>query len=146
LQVFDRLSPGIVGLGKAAELAMSTMRSDVKRMAKLRDMIIDRTLEIKGSYLNGPIEKRLCGNAHFGFDGVKGNDLVLALSKAGVYASAASACSAGSTEPSHVMTAIGRSQSEALSSLRISLSRYTTQDDVGLLSDALPKAVRAVRK
>jgi len=138
--------PGIVGLGKAAELAMSTMRSDVKRMMKLRDAIIDGTLGIKGSYLNGPIEKRLCNNAHFGFGGVKGNDLVLALSKAGVYVSAASACSAGSTEPSHVMTAIGRSPAEALSSLRTSLSRYTTKDDTDLLLDALPKAVKAVRK
>ena len=119
--------PGIVGLGKAAELAMSAMRSDIKKMAKLRDVIIDGTLEIKGSYLNGPIGKRLCNNAHFGFDGLKGNDLVLSLSKMNVYVSAASACSAGSTEPSHVMTAIGRSQSEALSSLRISLSRYTAR-------------------
>ena len=138
--------PGIVGLGKAAELAMPTMGDDVKRMAKMRDAVIEETLKIKGSYLNGPAEKRLCGNAHFGFDGVKGNDLVLALSKMNVYVSAASACSAGSTEPSHVMTAIGRSQSEALSSLRVSLSRYTTEDDVGLLLDSLPKAVNAVRK
>ncbi|MDR0334856.1 MAG: cysteine desulfurase [Methanomassiliicoccaceae archaeon] len=138
--------PGIVGLGKAAELAMRTMRGDVKRMTELRDAIIDDILKTHGSYLNGPNEMRLCSNAHFGFGGVRGNDLVLALSKMGVYASSASACSAGSTEPSHVMTAIGRDQSEALSSLRISLSRYTTQDDADLLSESLPKAVRAVRK
>jgi cysteine desulfurase len=138
--------PGMVGLGKAAELAMSTMRSDVKRMEKLRDTIIDEVLRIKGAYLNGPAEKRLCSNAHFGFDGVRGSDLVLALNKTGVYVSAASACSAGSTEPSHVMTAIGRDPSEALSALRITLSRYTTQDDIDLLLDKLPKAIKAVRK
>ena len=138
--------PGIVGLGKAAELAMSTMKSDVKRMEKLRDTIIDGVLEIEGSYLNGPREKRICSNAHFGFGGVRGNDLVLALSKAGVYVSAASACSAGSTEPSHVMTAIGKKPEEALSSLRISISRYTTQEETELLLFALPKAVRSARR
>ncbi|MCL2143642.1 MAG: cysteine desulfurase [Methanomassiliicoccaceae archaeon] len=138
--------PGIAGIGKAAELVMLTMDDDVKRMAKMRDKIINEILSIKGSYLNGPVRNRLCSNAHFGFSGVKGNDIVLALSKMGVYASAASACSAGSTEPSHVMTAIGRSAQEALSSLRISLSRYTTEDEVNILLDALPKALRSVRK
>lgn len=138
--------PGIVGLGKAAELAMSTMREDVKRMTKMRDAIIDEVLKIKGAYLNGPREGRLCSNAHFGFDGVKGMDLVLALSKMNIMTSAASACTAGSTEPSHVMTAIGRSAAEALSSLRITLSRYTTQEEVDLLLESLPKAVRSVKK
>jgi len=138
--------PGMVGLGKAAELAISTMGSDVKRMAKLRDEIIEGILEIEGSHLNGPVEKRLCSNAHFCFDGVRGNELVLALSKAGVYVSAASACSAGSTEPSHVMTAIGKRPEEAMSSLRISISRYTTEDEVYLLLGALPRAVRTARR
>ena len=138
--------PGIVGMGRAAELAMSSMKDDVKRMTKMRDLIIDEVLRIKGSYLNGPRENRLCNNAHFGFEGVKGNDLVLALSKMNIMVSTASACSAGSTEPSHVLTAIGRSPAEAFSSLRITLSRYTTDDEVGLLLDSLPKALRAVRK
>jgi cysteine desulfurase len=138
--------PGMVGLGKAAESAAAAMKGDVERMGRMRDAIIDETLGIKGSYLNGSIDKRLCSNAHFGFAGVRGNDLVLALSKMGVCVSAASACSAGSTEPSHVMTAIGRSAAEAMSSLRISLSRYTTQDEVDLLLDSLPKAVASVRK
>ena len=138
--------PGIAGMGKAAELAMSSMKDDVKRMTKMRDLIIDEVLRIKGSYLNGPRENRLCNNAHFGFEGVKGNDLVLALSKMNIMVSTASACSAGSTEPSHVLTAIGRSPAEAFSSLRITLSRYTTDDEVGLLLDSLPKALRAVRK
>jgi len=137
--------PGIVGLGKAAELATATMGSDVKRMAKMRDAIIDEALKIKDSYLNGPREGRLCNNAHFGFRGIKGNDLVLSLNKMNIMASAASACSAGSTEPSHVMTAIGRSAEEAMSSLRISLSRYTTQDEVDQLLNSLPSAVSSLR-
>jgi cysteine desulfurase len=138
--------PGIVGIGKAAELAMSTMKNDVKKMTELRDAMIDATLGIQGTYLNGPVKERLCSNAHFGFEGLKGNDLVLMLSKMGVYVSAASACSAGTTEPSHVMTAIGRNPRDAISSLRISLSRYTTQEDADILIDVLPKAVRAVRR
>jgi len=138
--------PGIAGMGKAAELAMSSMTDDVKRMTEMRDRIIDEVLSLKGSYLNGPREKRSCNNAHFGFEGVKGKDLVLALSRMNVMVSTASACSAGSTEPSHVLTAIGRSPSEAFSSLRITLSRYTTDDEVGILLDSLPKALKAVRE
>jgi cysteine desulfurase len=138
--------PGIVGFGKAAELAMRTMADDVRRMEGIRDRIINGLSEIRGAYLNGPREGRLCNNAHFGFDGVKGNDLVLALSKIGIMASAASACSAGSTEPSHVMTAIGRSTAQAHSSLRISLSRYTDDEEADMLLDAVPKAVAALRR
>jgi cysteine desulfurase len=138
--------PGIVGLGKASELAMLTMKDDIVNMTRMRDMIIDNVLCIGDAYLNGPNDGRLCNNAHFGFGGVKGMDLVLALNKKGVMASTASACAAGSTEPSHVMTAIGRSAAEAVSSLRISLSRYTTQDEVDLLLNVLPKAVASVRR
>ena len=137
--------PGMVGLGKAAELAVQTMDEDVKRMTAMRDTIIDGILKIPGSYLNGPNDMRICSNAHFGFDGVKGSDLVLKLSKMNIMASTASACSAGSTEPSHVMTAIGRTPQEALSSLRISLSRYTTKDETDLLLESLPKALSLLR-
>ena len=138
--------PGIVGLGKAAELAVSTMNDDVKRMEKMRNTIIDETLRIRDSYLNGPREGRICSNAHFGFRGVKGNDLVLALNKMDIMVSAASACSAGSTEPSHVMTAIGRTPEEAMSSLRISLSRYTSTEDIDHLLASLPSAVSSLRR
>jgi len=138
--------PGIVGLGKAAELAVSTMNDDVKRMEKMRNTIIDETLRIRDSYLNGPREGRICSNAHFGFRGVKGNDLVLALNKMDIMVSAASACSAGSTEPSHVMTAIGRTPEEAMSSLRISLSRYTSAEDTDHLLASLPSAVSSLRR
>jgi len=134
--------PGIVGLGKACEIAKDTMESDIKRMAEQRDRIIDEVLKIKGSALNGPRENRLCNNAHFRFDGLKGTDLVLRLSKEGVAASAASACSAGSMEPSHVMTAIGLSPEQAFSALRISLSRYTTDKEIDHLLAVLPNVIR----
>jgi len=137
--------PGIAGLGKACETVTATMSSDVKRMEGLRNRIIDGVLDIDGSVLNGSLERRLCSNAHFRFSGIKGADLVLRLSREGIAASTASACSAGSTDPSHVMTAIGLSPEEALSSLRISLSRYTTEEEADLLLEKLPDIIRAMR-
>ena len=130
--------PGIVGLGTAAELAMSTMDEDIKKMTKLRDEIIDDMLKIDGAHLNGPTgERRLCNNTHFRFDGGRGLDTVISLSKEGIAASAASACSAGSTEPSYVLTSLGLSPEQCLSALRISLSRYNTEDDVRYLAEVM---------
>ena len=131
--------PGIVGLGKAAELAMSTMDEDIAMMTKLRDEIIENTLSIKGAHLNGPTgARRLCNNAHFRFDDIeKGTDTVIRLSKKGIAVSAASACSAGSSEPSYVLSALGLSPGECLSALRISLSRYNTEDDVKYLKEVM---------
>ncbi|MFA6709932.1 MAG: cysteine desulfurase family protein [Candidatus Methanomethylophilaceae archaeon] len=134
--------PGIVGLGKAAEVAMCTMKTDIQHMTKLRDEIIEDTLSLPGAHLNGPVENRLCNNAHFRFDGVKGTDLILALSRKGIAASTASACSAGSVEPSHVLTAIGLSLEESISALRISLSRYNTEEEVSYLDAVLPSIIR----
>ncbi len=132
--------PGIVGLGKAAESAMSTMKDDVRMMTELRDEIIDDTLKIPGAHLNGPSGgRRLCNNAHFRFDGKKGTDLVIGLSGMGIAVSAASACSAGSSEPSYVLTALGLTPSECLSGLRVSLSKYNDAEDVAYLREMLPK-------
>ena len=134
--------PGIVGLGKAAELAMSTMDDDIRKMTKLRDEIIDDMLSLNGVHLNGPTgARRLCNNAHFRFDnGSKGTDMVIKLSKEGIAASAASACSASSSEPSYVLSALGLSPEESLSALRISLSRYNTEDDVAYLREVMSRS------
>ena len=130
--------PGIVGLGTAAELAMSTMDEDIRKMTKLRDEIIDDMLRIDGAHLNGPTgDRRLCNNTHFRFDGGKGLDTVIRLSSEGIAVSAASACSAGSTEPSYVLTALGLSPAQCMSALRISLSRYNTEDDVRYLAEVM---------
>ena len=130
--------PGIVGLGTAAELAMSTMDEDIRKMTKLRDEIIDDMLKIDGAHLNGPTGKRrLCNNTHFRFDGGRGLDTVIKLSKEGIAVSAASACSAGSTEPSYVLTSLGLSPEQCMSALRISLSRYNTEDDVRYLAEVM---------
>jgi len=130
--------PGIVGLGTAAELAMSTMDEDIRKMTKLRDEIIDDMLKIEGAHLNGPTGKRrLCNNTHFRFDGGKGLDTVIRLSKEGIAVSAASACSAGSSEPSYVLTALGLNPEQCLSALRISLSRYNDEEDVAYLREVM---------
>lgn len=132
--------PGIVGLGKAAESAAKTMDLDIRKMTKLRDEIIDDMLKIRGANLNGPSGgRRLCNNAHFRFDGYSGADMVIKLSKKGIAVSAASACSAGSSEPSYVLTALGLTPEQCMSALRISLSKFNTEEDVAYLREAMGK-------
>lgn len=135
--------PGIVGLGKAVEIAFETMDEDISKMTKLRDEIIEDMLKIDGVHLNGPTGKRrLCNNTHFRFDNIKGgNDLVIKLSRAGIAASAASACSAGDSEPSYILSAIGLTPTESVSALRISLSRYNTEEDVAYLRKAMREVI-----
>ena len=137
--------PAIVGLGKAAEILMDNFSDDVARMQRLRDRIIDSVTEIPGAALNGPRYDRLCNNTHFRFDGVKGMDLVLRLSRKGIAASTASACSAGDNEPSHVLSAIGLNAEQALSSLRVTLSGLNTDEDVDKLLSILPETVAECR-
>ena len=137
--------PGIVGLGKATEIAMAFMAEDVPRMVRMRDRIIDSVLEIEGSALNGPRDRRLCNNTHFRFEGVKGTDLVLKLNRLGFATSTASACSAGDTEPSHVLSAIGLNAEQALSSLRVTISQLNTDEDIDALLGALPGAIAECR-
>ena len=137
--------PAIVGLGKASEILMANFDRDVGHMARLRDRIIDSVLEIEGSALNGARHDRLCNNTHFRFDGIKGQDLVLKLSRKGIAASTASACSASDNEPSHVLSAIGLTPTQALSSLRLTLSGLNTDEDVDRLLEVLPGTVRECR-
>jgi cysteine desulfurase len=114
------------------------MDEDIRKMTKLRDEIIDDMLKLEGAHLNGPAGKRrLCNNTHFRFDGGRGLDTVIKLSKEGIAVSAASACSAGSTEPSYVLTSLGLSPEQCMSALRISLSRYNTEDDVKYLAEVM---------
>ena len=131
--------PGIVGLGKATDT------ENVPGMVRMRDRIIDSVLEIEGSALNGPRDRRLCNNTHFRFEGVKGTDLVLKLNRLGFATSTASACSAGDTEPSHVLSAIGLNAEQALSSLRVTISQLNTDEDIDALLGALPGAIAECR-
>jgi len=134
--------PGIVGLGAAAELSMKDMDVKIRKMTELRDRIIDVMTSRKGVFLNGPEgDNRICNNTHFRIEGAKGLNAVLRLSKKGIAVSAASACSAGSSEPSYVLTALGLTPEQCLSALRISLSVYNTAEDVDYLEQVIPEII-----
>jgi cysteine desulfurase len=122
---------GIVGLGEAVKLCQAQMSSDPARETGLRDRIIGSVLkEIPSAVLNGHREKRLPNNAHFSFAGVDGEELVSALDMAGVAVSMGSACTWGRLEPSHVLLAIGSTDRMALGSLRVTVGRWTTDEDI----------------
>lgn len=136
--------PGIVGFGKAAELAKQRLPDEAK-LASLRDSLIKGVLEIKDSYLNGHPAKRLPNNANFRFSYIEGESMILNLDMKGVAASTGSACSSTSLEPSHVLLAIGLKPEEAHGSLRLTLGRENTQEDVDYVVSILPEIVNKLR-
>jgi len=136
--------PGIVGFGKACELA-KTHLPDEANLAKLRDSLIKGVLAIKDSYLNGHPTKRLPGNANFRFSYIEGESMILNLDMKGVAASTGSACSSTSLEPSHVLIAIGLRPEESHGSLRLTLGRENTQEDVDYVLSILPEIVNKLR-
>ncbi len=136
--------PGIVGFGKACELAKQRLPDEMK-IADLRDRLIKGILEIKESYLNGHPTKRLPGNANFRFSYIEGESMILNLDMKGVSASTGSACSSTSLEPSHVLLAIGLKPEEAHGSLRLTLGRGNTQEDVDYVVSVLPEIVNKLR-
>lgn len=139
--------PGIVGMGKAAEIAMRDMNRTSEKMKTLRDRIIKRVPElVTGAYLNGHPTKRLVNNAHFRFDFIEGEALVLQLDFKGIAASTGSACSTGSLEPSPVLLAMGITHEQAHGSLRLTLGRENTDEDVDYFLDVLPGVVSRLRE
>ena len=136
--------PGIVGFAKAVEIAKKT---DLTRLRKLRDKIIDFVLkEIRGVRLNGPRgKKRLVNNINFSFKGIEGEALGAYLNQKGICTSTASACSSLTLEPSYVLQAIGLPPEEVNGSLRISLSRFNTEEEIGYFIKVLPKIVAKLR-
>lgn len=139
---------GIVGMGKAIEIAMAGMEKETKRLAGLRDKIIKTILDnIQHSKLNGPTgEKRLPGNVNISFVGVEGETLLLDLDDKGIYASTGSACASGDLEPSHVLLALGLSHGVAHGSLRFSLGSGTTEEQVDYLLNELPLIIKRRRE
>ncbi len=137
--------PGIVGLGKACELAEKRKDTDPKKIQQLRDILIKNVLNIEESYLNGHPEKRLVNNAHFRFHGVEGEALVLALDEQGVATSTASACSSMKLQASHVLQALGLDPVQVHGSVRMSLGRETTLEEINYVSDILPSIVQRLR-
>lgn len=135
----------IVGFGVAAHEARAFVASDsAMQLGALRDRLQNELLKIEGSHLNG-LALRVPNTVNIGFDGVDADALVIALDLAGVAASAGSACQSGSTEPSHVLLAMGLTEKEARSSLRLSLSRLTTPEEVDLASGIIRAAVLRLR-
>ena len=136
---------GIVGFGRACELAGKEMESEADRLTSLRDRLVRGVLRIPKSYLNGHPERRLPGNASFRFDGIEGEALILRLDALGIEASTGSACSSRELKPSHVLTSIGLKPEQAHGSLRITLGRHTTKEDVDHVIQKLPGVVQDLR-
>lgn len=134
--------PGIVGLGAAAEICRTGLESEATRLGALRDRLLDALRrELDGVQVNGPLgERRLTHNLHVSIDGIEGERLLLAIGELAV--STASACSAGSQKPSHVLDAIGQ---HASASIRFGLGRTTTEAEVDAAAARLTKVVRSLR-
>jgi cysteine desulfurase len=137
---------GAVGLAKAIEICETRMLREEEQQTKLRNFLINGVLKtIDGARLNGHPQDRLPNNAHFSFDGIKGEALLLSLDMVGIAASMGSACKAGSMEPSHVLKAIGLSNELAFGALRISLGRWTHKDHINYLLEQLFKIIQRLR-
>jgi cysteine desulfurase len=137
---------GIVGLGKAAELARNSLASEAKRVSTLRDKLERGLLErIPQIRMNGALAPRTPNTTNVMFAGIEGEALVIALDLKGLACSVGAACSSGAVEPSHVLTAIGLSQEQAKSSLRFSLGRHTTESEIDFALEAIPNAVAQLR-
>ena len=136
--------PGIVGFAKAIDIIKE---KDVEHMKRLRDMLIEGFSAIEESWLNGPKgDKRLCNNVNFTFRFVEGESLLLYLDSKGIAASTGSACSTRAIEPSHVLTAIGLSAADARSSLRFSVGKDNTEEEIKYVIDAVKEGVENLRR
>jgi len=136
--------PGIVGLGRAAEICRQEMPEESARLAGLRDRLLQGLRErLQDVRVNGTLERRLPHNLHVSFDGVEGEALLMALGDLAV--STGSACSSGSQAPSHVLQAIGATSSRAGASIRFGLGRTTTPDEIDFAIDRVSTVVSALR-
>ena len=137
--------PGIAGLGKAAELAVRNLESDAARVAALRDKFESGLLSLPGVRVNGDPHQRVANTCNLSFDAAGGEALVIALDLQGIACSTGAACSSGAVEPSHVLTAIGLSPDQARSSLRFSLGRPTTAEEIDQAIRIVPAVVERLR-
>ena len=135
---------GIVGFAEAVKLASD--KKHIEHITKLRDKLIEGILKIPYVKLNGPRNKRLCNNANFYFKGIEGEGLVGYLDMEGICASTGSACSERTLEPSHILKAIGLSDEEANGSIRLTLSRFNTEEEIEHVLKVLPEIVKKLRQ
>ena len=138
--------PGIVGFGKAAEIAAANMEERIKYESELRDYLMDRVMaEIPYARINGRRENRLPNNANFSFQFIEGESMLIMLDDKGICGSSGSACTSGSLDPSHVLLAIGLPHEIAHGSLRLTLSEETTKEDIDYTVDSLKAIVARLR-
>ncbi|MBW9145705.1 cysteine desulfurase NifS [Clostridium sp. CM027] len=136
----------IVGIGKALELAVENMVENNKKLVYLRDKLMNGLLEVPYTRLNGPIgAKRLPGNSNICFRFIEGESILLMLDAKGIAASSGSACTSGSLDPSHVLLAIGLKHEIAHGSLRLTLGDATTEEEVDLALETIPKIIQRLR-
>ncbi len=135
--------PGIVGFGKAVEISN---KKDIEKIIKLRNRLIENVLKTPNVKLNGPRENRLCNNINFSFNNIEGEAIGGYLEQKGIYTSTGSACASHSLESSHVLKAINLSPVQSNSSIRISISKYTTNEEVDYFLKVLPGIVNKLRR
>ena len=137
--------PGIVGMGKAADIAGEEMLSEGMRLIKMRDRLIDNILKLEYTYLTGHRTKRLPNNASFRFSFIEGESIILQLNDLGIIASTGSACSSKTLEPSHVLIATGLRHEEAHGSLLLTFGRANSEEDVDYVIKSVPEIVARLR-
>ena len=137
--------PGIAAMAAALQESCGILEQESRQLSALRDRLIAGLLAVPQTVLNGDPIQRLPGNVNVSFPGIAGESLLLLLDEAGICASSGSACASGSLEPSHVLLAIGRSPRLASASLRLTLGRGTTDEDVDTLLAVIPAAVARLR-
>lgn len=138
---------GVVGMAKALQKACATMRETSDRVARLRDRLEQGLLHrVPRSRRNGHPQRRLPGHLNIAFEGIEGETLLLNLDMQGIEASSGSACTSGSIEASHVLLAMGRTREEALGSIRFSLGKRNTEDEVDRVLEVVPAVVERLRR
>ena len=138
--------PGIVGLGKALELAVSNLEQSAPKLTYLRDKLIKGLLTVPHTRLNGPVgDKRLPGNVNICFRFIEGEGILLSLDFEGICASSGSACTSGSLDPSHVLLAIGLVHEIAHGSLRLTIGDGTTEEEVDYVLSVVPPIIKRLR-
>ncbi|MHA1928325.1 MAG: cysteine desulfurase family protein [Candidatus Thorarchaeota archaeon] len=138
--------PAIVGMASAADIMRKEIDSEVKRFTSYREKLIEQVLnEVADSYLNGHRTERLASNTHIRFDGIEGESILLSFKDLGISISTGSACTSKTLEPSHTLIATGLLHEEAHGSLQITTGRFTTDDDIDQILNAIPDVVGRLR-
>jgi len=138
--------PGVIGLARALELSVEEIPEKKEKLELLRDKLIEGLLEIDDVILNGHRKKRLPGNVNVSFKYIEGESILLSLDMQGIAASSGSACSSGSLEPSHVLSAIGLDHHAAHGSIRFTMGRGNSEDDIDYVLSKIPAVVENLRR